>query len=514
MKRLALLLAALLVASVMTTTASAQPDAQFRAFWADAFNDGIYSPDQVDELVADATAANANVLVVQVGRRFDCFCNDALYPRTDAGIDPEPYDPLATLIDRAHAAGLQVDAWINATTMWNLARPPSSPEHAFNRHGPSATGEDRWLNKRVDGTELVGNNAFLDPAHPDAVDYVVDAVRSVIANYDVDGVNFDYIRYPDYNGDAFRNDWGYSDVSLARFHAATGRTDVPEPADLEFSDWRRDQVTNLVRRLYLGVFEEDPTVRVSADTTSYAFGPPTYGGWEQTRPYTNVLQDWKAWMEEGILDVNINMNYKREWLDDQARMYDEWAEAIADWQYDRHAVIGSALYLNEVDDTLAQVDQALSSNMAGNTAAGWIGYSYANPTLTGLGQPDEVRDDERAKLIAALTDPDDGPFSDPAVVPEMTWKTQPTTGHVAGVVAAADGAVADQVEVSLLDPDTDEVAATVSTDGNGWFGFVDVEPGRWKVEVDPEAVIGKPVTLVAVDAGELVDADLTVKRVS
>lgn len=511
MKRLAVLLT-LLLAGAGATTASAQPDEQLRAFWVDAFNEGIYSPEQVDELVADASAANANVLIVQVGRRFDCFCNDAVYPRTDAAIDPAPYDPLATLIDRAHDVGLEVDAWINATTLWNQATPPSSPDHAFNRHGPTATGGDRWLNKRMDGSERIGNNAYLDPAHPDAVAHVVDAVRSVITNYDVDGVNFDYIRYPDHNGDAFRNDWGYGDVSLARFHAATGRTDVPPPDDEQFSDWRRAQVSNLVRQLYLGAFEEDPSVRVSANTISYAYGPQTYGGWEQTRPYANVMQDWRAWMEEGILDLNVNMNYKREWLDDQARMYDEWAEVIADWQYDRQAIVGSALYLNEVDDTLAQVDQALTATSAGNTAVGWTGYSYANPSLTGLGQPDDVRDAERDRLTAALTDPDGGPFAEAATVPEMTWKTSPTTGHVAGVVSTDEGTVADQVGVSLVDPETEQVVDTILTDGNGWFGFVDVAPGRWKVEVDPAAVVGKPVTIVSLEAGELANGDIRVKR--
>ncbi len=512
MKRLALLLAALLLATTVTTTASAQPEQQLRAFWVDAFNDGIYSAEQVDELVADATAANANVLIVQVGRRFDCFCNDALYPRTDAAIDPAPYDPLATLVDRAHAAGLEVDAWINATTLWNLATPPSSPDHAFNQHGPTATGDQRWLNKRVDGSELIGNNAYLDPAHPDAVAYVVEAVRSVIANYDVDGVNFDYIRYPDFNGDAFRNDWGYGDVSLARFRAATGRTDVPAPDDEQFSDWRRAQVSNLVRQLYLGAFAQDPDVRVSANTISYSFGPQTYGGWEGTRPYANVMQDWKAWMEEGILDLNVNMNYKREWLDDQARMFDEWTEVIADWQYDRHAIVGSALYLNEVDDTMAQLDQVLTPTAAGNTAVGWTGYSYANPSLTGLGEPDDVRDAERERLVAALTDPADGPFAEPTDVPEMTWKTTPTTGHVAGTVSTEAGAVPDQVEVALIDPETEQVVDTILTDGNGWFGFVDVAPGKWKVKVDPSAVVGKPVTNVRVQAGGLVDADIRVKR--
>ncbi|MDN5855434.1 MAG: hypothetical protein L0K86_21830, partial [Actinomycetia bacterium] len=107
-------------------------------YWVDAFNEGVYDADEVSDLVAAAEDVGANALIVQIGRRFDCFCNRALYPRTDAAIDPAPYDPLAEVIEQAHAAGIEVHAWVNATTMWNAAKPPTSPRHAFNRHGLDA----------------------------------------------------------------------------------------------------------------------------------------------------------------------------------------------------------------------------------------------------------------------------------------------------------------------------------------------------------------------------------------
>src|SRR5664279_516272 len=97
---------------------AAEPEHQWRGYWVDAFNVGVYSPDQVTDLVADAVDVNANALVVQIARRFDCFCNDSLFPRTDASIAPTPYDPLAEVIRQAHAAGIEEHAWVNATTMW------------------------------------------------------------------------------------------------------------------------------------------------------------------------------------------------------------------------------------------------------------------------------------------------------------------------------------------------------------------------------------------------------------
>ncbi|HYO52391.1 hypothetical protein [Archangium sp.] len=47
--------------------------AQFRAYWVDAFGEGLYTPAQIDKLVAAAKATNMNAIVAQVGRRGDCF---------------------------------------------------------------------------------------------------------------------------------------------------------------------------------------------------------------------------------------------------------------------------------------------------------------------------------------------------------------------------------------------------------------------------------------------------------
>ena len=168
------------VSAAVPATAAAPPPSQWRGYWVDAFNEGVYTPAQVTKLVQDAQKIKANALIVQIARRYDCFCNRALYPRTDAAIAPLPYDPLDEVIAQGHAAGMQVHAWVNVNTMWNSATPHSSPEHVFNKHGLNATGADRWLNKRADGLERMGNNAYMDPANPGAVNYIVQAIQSIM----------------------------------------------------------------------------------------------------------------------------------------------------------------------------------------------------------------------------------------------------------------------------------------------------------------------------------------------
>src|SRR5687767_14116446 len=311
---LALVVALLVLPLVPGPAAVAAGPAQFRAYWVDAFGDELWTPAKIDKLVQESKAANMNALVVQVGRRGDCFCNNASMPRTHANIAPRPYDPLQYLIDKAHPAGLEVHAWIITTAIWTqstaIPRPPD-PTHVFNTHGPSKTGYDNWIMTRDDGANRIGNDYYLDPGHPAAADYIAEMYLSVIRNYDVDGVNFDRVRYPDTSGP---QTWGYNPVSVARFQEATGRTDTPLSTDPQWSQWRRDQVTNVVRKVYVEAYAIKPHVVISADTITYGYGPQsTVGGWEGTRTYVEVLQDWRAWMREGILDLNIPMNYKREY---------------------------------------------------------------------------------------------------------------------------------------------------------------------------------------------------------
>jgi uncharacterized lipoprotein YddW (UPF0748 family) len=541
-KRLAIIAAlALLVAAMPGLTLAVEGDdppvEQLRAYWVDAFGAGIYTPAEVDALVAAAKAANMNALVVQVGRRGDCFCNRAIMPRTQANIAPLPYDPLDTLLEKAHAEGIQVHAWVIATAIWNSATPPVAPNHVYNTHGPAVSGYDNWVMTRYDGSRP--GDTYLDPGHPDAADYVVSMATSIVENYDVDGINFDRIRYPDGQLGAWSafNSWGYNPVALERFHAATGRTDRPLPDDPEWSQWRRDQITNIVRRTYLESYAINPDVVVSADTITYGDGPDQLGGWELSRPYRETLQDWRAWMEEGILDLNIPMNYKREFCVvgneapgcfgfPQRAWYEHWNEFIKDHQFDRQAVVGSALYLNHVDESVSQVRKALAPSVAGNDAIGWVGYSYRTPDC--LANPpgmcgfatDVARsgDASRAELTRALTEPSEyDPVTPPvfagaAVVPGQPWKDDPTTGHVLGRVLDPAGEPFDQVLVELLDAETDAFIGALETDGSGTFGFVDLEPGRYKVAVDATRVFGQRVVVFSVGVGEVTAVTVSVQE--
>ena len=479
--------------------ASTPPGGQFRAYWVDAFGDDLFDAPRIDAIVAGTKAAHLNAIVVQAVRRGDCFCNRASVPRTDQpGVAPFPFDPLQTLIDKAHAQGIEVHAWVIATAFWRSGgtpATPASPAHAFNQHGPSATGYANWLMSRDDGVMQSGTDWLVDPGHPDAAQWIVDTATSIVANYAVDGINLDRIRYPDGNSQVGQPTWGYNPVAVARFQQATGRTDRPVASDPQWAQWRRDQITGIVRKVYIESYAIRPSVRVSADTITYGNGPQTQGGWQNTRAYYEQLQDWDGWMREGILDLNIPMNYKRDQTtpSDQRRMYQEWSDFAKDQQYGRQVAIGSAPYLNDIAATVRQVRTAVAPSTTGNYGAGWVGYSYRTPdAMTDAGTRSGAA--SRAELERALTqvssyDPiTPAIFASTANVPPMTWKTQPTTGHLRGVALTSDGTVLAQTQVLLFSQASGAIVRSAKTDGKGWFAFVDLPSNNYRVDAAGETL--------------------------
>ncbi len=125
---------------------------QIRALWVDAFHAGIRTPEEADKLVADALAAHLNLLVVQVRRRGDAYYTKSLEPPPDDPDYKPGFDSLGYILEKAHAAGLKVHAWMNVTPVWRSLRiPPSDPAHIFRTHGPSDDRPESWNWRAVNG---------------------------------------------------------------------------------------------------------------------------------------------------------------------------------------------------------------------------------------------------------------------------------------------------------------------------------------------------------------------------
>ena len=533
------LLTVLILATIVPGAAQAQVRSEYRAFWVDTFNTTMRNQAEVQAVVDNAKLANANAIFAQVRRRGDAWYLNSLEPRPDfTPFEPEGFDPLQALITAAHAERIEVHAFVIVGAIWNknpnfapsaTLGPPANPNHPFNLHSgydpltsTIVPGPNNWLTRTLlpDGAAGVafqghrfGNDFWIDLGHPDASAYTVDILMHLVRNYGIDGLHLDRIRYPEISvtgqTPSTGTNIGYNAVNVSRFQARHGlpATSMPAPGDPQWMQWRRDQVTNFVRRLYLYAMAERPELRISAALIVFGNAPVSEGQWNTAaEAYWRVYQDWRAWTEEGIIDIAIPMNYKAESVASNVTMFNEWNEWTKNHQYNRAGIIGMAGTApnNSVEGLLRQTRRALAPSSTGNAGAGVIYFSMANtnaafsPNPLAFPAPRDTPVRTFAEFASALRtgrsgttqfeDPAANPvgiFSEPAFIPDFPWKSAPTKGHLKGFARRADGTPLDTAAVMIEHATTGATRAT-QTDGGGFYGGVDLTPGPYFVK----AVLG------------------------
>lgn len=435
---------------------------ELRAFWVDGFNEGIKTPQQVDTLLARLRESNCNAVFAQCRKGGDAYYLSRYDPW--ASDDKQHFDALADLVQKAHSGKprLEVHVWINTCA---VGRPRSNPFHIAALHPD-------WLALSNKGEEYDNEAIKIDPGNPGAADWTARVYLDVLRHYDVDGVHFDFVRYGGTN-------WGYNPKSVERFNTRYGRTGNPEPTDPQWKQWRRDQVTAIVRRVYALGNAVAPKARISAATIAWGKGPTNMEEWtEKSAPMTRTFQDWRAWMEEGIIDLNCTMTYYQE-----ARhpdWYRLWLSWIKDHQYKRYAAPASGTWLNSMADNMRQITAIREPSAKGNRSHGVLLYSYA-----GTNEGPDGKEEQNPAFFTALSRTGAGtetaPFAKWVAPPVLPWKQHPTTGILYGTVVEAETmAPVDMAEVSLI---RGKHAIDRQTDGTGFYAFVGVQPGKYTLRV-------------------------------
>ncbi len=506
----ALLAAVALSAPIAAGAAQASPVPEVRALWVDGFHAGIRSTGEVDDLVDRATRANFNTLYVQVRRRGDSLYTGGLEPALDDPNYSPQFDGLAAVVEAGHRAGLKVHAWINAMPIWRDEAAPKDPRHVFNLHGPDRTGPENWLTRNREGAMKFPVGYFLDPGHPAAQEHLVSVYLDITRRYAIDGIHFDYIRYPETEERLPRgSNVGYNELSLARFQRATGRSDVPAPDDEAWTRWRRQQVTDLVRRVSIEARAIRPKIQVSAATIAWGEPPVSRKDFENVSPMQRIFQNWRDWMDEGLLDVAAPMNYARE-HDPRVR---EWFNGWISWEKrnkkERHLVVGVGAYLNTQAAVLDQVSRSREKS-GKHRADGVSFFSYFRPSSNGGGEEQAGNAEpapDRLDFLVQGVEGRSGVFTEPAAVPALPWIERPTHGFIAGLAKDREGKPLDGATVRIKRTGWFRRTARVTTDGNGWFGISQRSPGRYVIRLEsPQGSSGTPVT-VEVRAGAVTRLD-------
>ncbi|MCP4642404.1 MAG: family 10 glycosylhydrolase [bacterium] len=148
----------------------------------------------------------------------------------------------------------------------------------------------------LDGTR---EDTWLCPSHPANQQLEIDSMVEVAMKYDVDGVHFDYIRYPD-------DTHCFCAGCRKRFEASLGRKVKNWPADARndealkarWNEFRRTQITTVVEGVHRRLRKDRPKVEISA---------AVFRNWPIHRD--SVAQDWKVWCDKGYLDFVCPMDY-------------------------------------------------------------------------------------------------------------------------------------------------------------------------------------------------------------
>lgn len=453
-------------------TAYTQGDPEFRAFWVDAWHNGALSQSQVDQLLGvvgngsskgDIRNANFNAVIVQVRRNCDVCYPSSMGEPYMSGLSPADFNSLQAVIAAAHDTTggkkrIEVHAWIVTFR--------TSGGLVYAQHNNPADPANYWVSLDNSGREV--SDRGLDPGHPNCEQYTVDVVMDIVNNFDVDGVHFDYIRFT-------ANNQGYNPTSIARYNARYGLTGQPAPDEEQFKQWRRDQVSQVVRKVYAKVQATKPAVKVSGSFVTWNNSPrsSTRDGFMATRPYYDVYSDWDSWLQEGIVDMAVPMTYY-----DNASLpadYVRWMNFEKDRHGSRHMVIGPGLYMNYLDDAISELQATRDPSPAGNYADGFCGYSYWAPYVAIKSSSPTYGSWSTfsSRLLTDLTPT----WAD---VPTMPWKVSPTKGHISGTVTHSPvGIWADGATVSL----TGTEERSMLTDGTGFYAFIDLLPGPYTITV-------------------------------
>lgn len=215
-------------------------------------------------------AMGLNTVLAQVRPFGDALYPSAIFPWSSVctgtqGLDPG-FDPLAVLVEEAHARGLRLEAWLNPYRL------------ALNDTVPGAFSADNLAAVHPEWVKQAAGGQYLDPSRQDVRDCIAAGVQEILDGYAVDGIHLDDYFYPT-TDEAFD----------AAEYAASG-------TNLSLEDWRRENVNALVELCH-----------ATARRYGVRFGVAPVGDPEQN--YALQYSDAARWLRQGTVDYLMPQLY-------------------------------------------------------------------------------------------------------------------------------------------------------------------------------------------------------------
>lgn len=207
------------------------------------------------------------------------------------------FDPLRIWINECHKRNIKVNIWFETFYVGN--QPPCSDDKSILSVHPN------WANTTKAGyastTPVASlsehNGYFIDPANPEVQKYLSDLLTEIITNYCPDGINLDYIRYPQSIAAKFTSydmtNWGYTKYARDEFKTLY----CLDPLELKYNNdgwdlwarYRQDKVTKFVTEA------KKLTSANNILLTTVIFP-------DRQKSLETKMQDWRTWSLNNLVD--------------------------------------------------------------------------------------------------------------------------------------------------------------------------------------------------------------------
>ncbi|SDC42095.1 LPXTG-motif cell wall anchor domain-containing protein [Pelagirhabdus alkalitolerans] len=226
-----------------------------------------------------------------------------MQPRIEGNTYGEYDDLLEAYVEEGKKRGIEVHAWVQNYRVGHKGNDPSSP---------IIDQKPEWVLEHYDEsiyTPHENDYVFMDPAIPDVQEFLMDYYKELVEDYDIQGLQLDYIRYPVGH---YRSDSGYGDYSANAFKEEydldkdedlrdlLDRDEDPELVET-WEDWKTGHITDFVEYTFDELKAIDDALILS--TAIFEDIQDSIG---------TKNQDWPTWVQEGWVDLTTPMAYYRD----------------------------------------------------------------------------------------------------------------------------------------------------------------------------------------------------------
>ncbi len=283
-------------------TDRSSPTAEVRAIWIDRGTIVKAKGEQdLAKLFDRLAAAGINTVFFET--------LNASYPIYPSKIAPEQnplskgWDPLKVAVKLAKARDMEIHAWV-----WTFAAANQRHNEILNKPkdylGPVLAKHPDWAMSDRSGRIFnpKTNKAFYDPANPEVRKYILSLIEEIATNYQVDGIQLDYIRYP-FQSPHVDLVFGYSNSARSQFKAAYGVDPIEigarEPKWYKWNQFKIEQVDRFVEDTSKLIKSKYPNLILSTAVFPSAQGHRSY----------QIQQNWEKWVQKGWIDSLVPMTY-------------------------------------------------------------------------------------------------------------------------------------------------------------------------------------------------------------